>query len=48
MKSIHMNANAGQTVSIKFIPKEEGEFVFFCTVPGHKEAGMVGKFIVKE
>ncbi|NDI35245.1 cupredoxin domain-containing protein [Chengkuizengella sediminis] len=48
MKSIHMNANAGQTVSIKFIPKEAGEFEFYCTVPGHKEAGMVGKFIVKE
>ncbi|MFS1514472.1 plastocyanin/azurin family copper-binding protein [Chengkuizengella sp. SCS-71B] len=47
MKSIHMNANAGQTVSIKFIPKETGEFEFFCTVPGHKEAGMIGKFIVE-
>ncbi|NBI28666.1 cupredoxin domain-containing protein [Chengkuizengella marina] len=48
MKNIHMNVNAGQTVSIKFIPKEAGEFEFYCTVPGHKEAGMVGKFIVKE
>jgi uncharacterized cupredoxin-like copper-binding protein len=47
MKNIHLNANTGQTVSIKFIPKEKGEFEFYCTVPGHKEAGMVGKFIVE-
>ncbi|MDP5277050.1 plastocyanin/azurin family copper-binding protein [Chengkuizengella axinellae] len=47
MNNIHMNANAGQTVSIKFIPKETGEFEFYCTVPGHKEAGMVGEFIVE-
>jgi uncharacterized cupredoxin-like copper-binding protein len=24
-----------------------GEYTFDCTVPGHKEAGMVGKLIVK-
>ncbi|MBN9654732.1 hypothetical protein J0K78_10695 [Halobacillus sp. GSS1] len=46
-KTIHMNAKSGQTVRIKFIPQEKGEFEFFCSVPGHKEAGMVGKFIVE-
>ncbi|MBA2175665.1 hypothetical protein H0266_12260 [Halobacillus locisalis] len=45
--NIHMNAKSGQTVKIKFIPQETGEFEFFCTVPGHKEAGMVGTFIVE-
>ncbi|WP_176140558.1 plastocyanin/azurin family copper-binding protein [Halobacillus salinus] len=45
--NIHMNAKSGQTVKIKFIPQEKGEFEFFCTVPGHKEAGMVGTFIVE-
>ncbi|SEQ70334.1 Copper binding protein, plastocyanin/azurin family [Virgibacillus subterraneus] len=39
---IHMNARSGQTVKIKFIPQETGEFKFFCSVPGHEEAGMHG------
>ncbi|MEK6327438.1 MAG: plastocyanin/azurin family copper-binding protein [Actinomycetota bacterium] len=26
---------------------EPGEFVFYCTVPGHREAGMVGTLTVK-
>ncbi len=47
-KTLHMNANPGQTVSIKFIPKETGEFEFYCSVPGHKEAGMKGTIIVEE
>lgn len=41
-KYIHMNANPGQTVKIKFIPEESGEFKFYCSVPGHEEAGMHG------
>ncbi|WP_243388259.1 plastocyanin/azurin family copper-binding protein [Bacillus kexueae] len=47
MNSIHLNTNSEDVVKIKFIPKETGEFEFYCTVPGHKEAGMVGKFIVQ-
>ena len=27
---------------------EPGEYVFYCSVPGHEEAGMVGKIIVGE
>ncbi|MFC7060257.1 plastocyanin/azurin family copper-binding protein [Halobacillus seohaensis] len=46
-KNIHMNAKSGQTVRVKFIPQEKGEFEFFCSIPGHKETGMVGKFIVE-
>ncbi|MFZ3579159.1 plastocyanin/azurin family copper-binding protein [Virgibacillus sp. DJP39] len=42
MNYIHMNAKSGQTVKIKFIPQETGEFKFFCSVPGHEEAGMHG------
>jgi uncharacterized cupredoxin-like copper-binding protein len=47
LNKLHMNANAGQTIIIKFIPKEKGELVFYCSVEGHKAAGMVGTFIVE-
>ncbi|QHE52355.1 plastocyanin/azurin family copper-binding protein [Pontibacillus sp. HMF3514] len=47
-QTLHMNAKKGQTVRVKFIPKEVGEYEFFCSIPGHKEAGMVGKIKVVE
>lgn len=47
MNYIHMNAKSGQTVKIKFIPNETGEFKFYCSIPGHKEAGMHGGIEVK-
>ncbi|MBH0229175.1 plastocyanin/azurin family copper-binding protein [Halobacillus yeomjeoni] len=46
--SFHMNAKSGQTVKLKFIPSEVGEYEFVCTVPGHEEAGMTGTFTVVE
>jgi len=30
----------------EFIPGEEGIYYYICTVPGHREQGMVGKIIV--
>lgn len=33
------------TLAVRF--DEAGEYPFHCTVPGHKEAGMVGKVIAK-
>lgn len=47
MNYIHMNVEPGQMVKIKFIPKETGEFKFYCSVPGHEEAGMHGNFEVE-
>lgn len=35
----------GRTV-LEFTPTEPGEYEFFCTVAGHKEAGMVGTLVV--
>lgn len=32
--------------SITFTADKIGEYVYYCTVPGHKQAGMWGKFIV--
>lgn len=37
---------AGQTGTVKFNSGAPGEYTFYCAVPGHKEAGMVGKLIV--
>ncbi len=44
---LHMAALMGQTNTIEFTPTKPGTYEFFCTVPGHKEAGMVGTLVVK-
>ena len=36
----------GETGESKFIPGEEGTYYYICTVPGHREQGMVGKIVV--
>jgi nitrite reductase (NO-forming) len=36
----------GQTV-IRFTPEKKGAFLFYCSVPGHRERGMEGQLIVK-
>jgi len=37
---------AGESGTAEFIAGEEGVFYYICTVPGHREQGMVGKIIV--
>lgn len=37
----------GQEAEVTFTPDEAGTFTYFCSVPGHKELGMVGKIIVE-
>ncbi len=44
---IHVAAPMGGRGVIEFTPSEPGEYEFFCTVVGHKEAGMVGTLVVK-
>ncbi|KMY52529.1 hypothetical protein AC623_20555 [Bacillus sp. FJAT-27231] len=39
---VHIHAKAGEEAEITFKPLEKGQFSFYCTIPGHKEAGMVG------
>jgi len=36
----------GESGQSEFIPGEEGVYYYICTVPGHREQGMVGKIIV--
>ena len=40
------HAMPGTTASVIFTATEPGEYEFICTIPGHKEAGMVGRLIV--
>lgn len=44
---LHVAADAGKSGSVTFTPTETGTFDFYCTVDGHKDAGMVGKVVVK-
>ncbi|MGG6447402.1 cupredoxin domain-containing protein [Pseudobacillus badius] len=42
--TVHLHAKAGEEAQLTFKPLETGQFSFYCTVPGHKEAGMIGTF----
>lgn len=38
----HLHAPAKTQAELTFTPLEQGTFEFYCTIPGHKEKGMVG------
>lgn len=44
---LSVHAEGGDTDSVKFVVKEPGSYEFYCTIPGHKESGMVGTLIVE-
>jgi uncharacterized cupredoxin-like copper-binding protein len=44
---LHVSVAAGQSSTLDFTALEPGEYEYFCSVPGHKEAGMAGILIVK-
>lgn len=46
--NLHVAATAEEMGILDFTPTEPGEYEFYCSIPGHKEAGMVGKLIVVE
>lgn len=43
---LHIAAAQAGSSTIEFTPSEPGEYPFYCTVAGHKEAGMVGTLVV--
>jgi uncharacterized cupredoxin-like copper-binding protein len=43
---LHVAAGAGQSATLDFTPSKPGTYQFWCTVPGHKEAGMTGTLVV--
>lgn len=44
---LHVHAMAGERIAFEAGPFEPGEYAFFCSVAGHRQAGMVGKIVVK-
>ena len=43
---LHMAVAMGKSGTLSFTPTKSGTYEFFCTVAGHKEAGMVGTLVV--
>lgn len=43
---LHISAGAGETSVFQVTVSEPGTYQIFCSVEGHKEAGMVGELIV--
>jgi len=46
LPEMHVATMMGQSNTVEFTPTEPGAYEFFCTVAGHKEAGMVGQLVV--
>ena len=43
---LHVAAGTGGKGTLTFTPSKPGTYAFYCTVAGHKEAGMVGTLTV--
>lgn len=44
---IHLHAEPQTTNEATFTISESGTYTFYCTVPGHRESGMVGLLVVE-
>jgi cytochrome c oxidase subunit 2 len=45
---VHVAADGGETAEGGLRADEPGEYPFYCTVAGHREAGMEGTLVVEE
>ena len=43
----HVHVMSGERLALEAGPFEPGEYAFFCSVVGHREAGMVGTMVVR-
>jgi uncharacterized cupredoxin-like copper-binding protein len=46
--SVHVAAMPGERGEVTFTAEQPGRYTIGCTVPGHKEAGMMGMLTVAE
>lgn len=46
--AVQIASMPGMSALVTFTPTEPGTYEFYCAVPGHREAGMVGTVIVVE
>ena len=44
---VHIAAPSGGQSTIEFTPAVSGEYIYYCTVAGHREAGMEGVLVVQ-
>lgn len=44
---LHIAVDRGNSADLSFTPMRAGEYVFYCAVAGHREAGMQGKLVVE-
>lgn len=43
---VHVSVDPGKAGRVEFTPTAQGQYEYFCTVPGHKDAGMKGTLTV--
>lgn len=46
--AVHVHTGGGEEVTVTFTPTEPGVYEFYCSVPGHREEGMIGTLIVSD
>ena len=44
--AVHGAPGPGTALTIRLHPHEPGEYTYYCSVPGHREAGMTGTLVV--
>lgn len=43
---INIQTPAGKTTTVEFTPDQKGAFKYYCSISGHREAGMEGTLVV--
>jgi uncharacterized cupredoxin-like copper-binding protein len=44
--AVHAAPGPAKTVTVRLLPSSKGQYAFYCTVAGHREAGMAGTLVV--